>query len=417
MILGIGVSGPQIVEGWYGQPWGRPNAAPARLRDDRAQGPRPRRPCQPTTGPRSRSPTAVRAPSGQGKALKSIMHPRRAHPDLARVRRTDEHRAVPPSCATAGCRWAFGPTASTTTASRWPRLRPADRRPRRDDFEVFTGCQVVDHRRRGRGARRHASAHRDVRRWDGKRDAQLPPRGDGPARASPRPRRGSRSCGASGQQGRGRSPRSPTSTSSRRRSSDPPARIRATLGGGLRRPPGRDRSHRRRRTARGPRAARRPRRYARPVGRTEKAGSVAYELILVDTPAEHVRRITLNRPEKRNAISTPLRTELLDALRAHDNDPDVRVTIVRGAGPCFSSGYDLAGGPLMEDAPVLLRARRRPVGPAGERHLVQRLGPGEAGDRADPRLRDRRRRPSSRPRATSCTSPRTRRSATRSCGS
>jgi enoyl-CoA hydratase len=78
---------------------------------------------------------------------------------------------------------------------------------------------------------------------------------------------------------------------------------------------------------------------------------MAYELILVDTPAEYVRRITLNRPEKRNAISTPLRNELLDALRAHDNDPDVRVTIVRGAGPCFSSGYDLTGGPLMEGAP------------------------------------------------------------------
>src|SRR6202043_2794087 len=30
VIIGIGVSGPQIVEGWYGQPWGSPNA---RLRD------------------------------------------------------------------------------------------------------------------------------------------------------------------------------------------------------------------------------------------------------------------------------------------------------------------------------------------------------------------------------------------------
>jgi enoyl-CoA hydratase len=76
-----------------------------------------------------------------------------------------------------------------------------------------------------------------------------------------------------------------------------------------------------------------------------------HQLILVDTPAENVRRITLNRPEKRNAISTPLRVELLDALRAHDADADVRVTIVRGAGPCFSSGYDLGGGPLMEGAP------------------------------------------------------------------
>lgn len=76
-----------------------------------------------------------------------------------------------------------------------------------------------------------------------------------------------------------------------------------------------------------------------------------FELILVDEPAPHVRRITLNRPEKRNAISTPLRVELLEALRAHDHDPDVRVTIIRGAGPCFSSGYDLGGGPLMEGAP------------------------------------------------------------------
>ena len=76
-----------------------------------------------------------------------------------------------------------------------------------------------------------------------------------------------------------------------------------------------------------------------------------YETILVDSPADGVRRVTLNRPDKRNAISTPMRTELLDALRAHDSDPDVRVTIVRGAGPCFSSGYDLASGPLMDGAP------------------------------------------------------------------
>jgi len=78
---------------------------------------------------------------------------------------------------------------------------------------------------------------------------------------------------------------------------------------------------------------------------------MTYETIVIDTPGEHLRRITLNRPEKRNAISTPMRVELLDALRTHDNDPDVRVTIIRGAGPCFSAGYDLGGAPLMEDAP------------------------------------------------------------------
>jgi enoyl-CoA hydratase len=76
----------------------------------------------------------------------------------------------------------------------------------------------------------------------------------------------------------------------------------------------------------------------------------AYRTILVDAPATYVARITLNRPEKRNAISTPMRTELLEALRTHDHDPDIRVTVVRGAGPCFSAGYDL-GGPMMEGSP------------------------------------------------------------------
>ncbi len=78
---------------------------------------------------------------------------------------------------------------------------------------------------------------------------------------------------------------------------------------------------------------------------------MSFETIVVDSPAEHVARVTLNRPEKRNAISTPMRVELLDALRAHDQDPGVRVTVIRGSGSCFSAGYDLAGGPMMEEAP------------------------------------------------------------------
>lgn len=64
--------------------------------------------------------------------------------------------------------------------------------------------------------------------------------------------------------------------------------------------------------------------------------------IVVDTPLPMVRRITLNRPEKRNALNNQLRTELFATLQAHDNDPEVRVTIIRGAGPAFCSGYDLS---------------------------------------------------------------------------
>ena len=63
--------------------------------------------------------------------------------------------------------------------------------------------------------------------------------------------------------------------------------------------------------------------------------------IIVDDPRPGVRRITLNRPEKRNPLSNELRTELFAALEQGDADPDVRVMILRGAGSCFSAGYDL----------------------------------------------------------------------------
>ena len=66
------------------------------------------------------------------------------------------------------------------------------------------------------------------------------------------------------------------------------------------------------------------------------------ELILVDQPAPLVRRITLNRPEKRNALNNALRGQVFRALEEADRDDEVRVCILRGAGKCFSSGYDLA---------------------------------------------------------------------------
>ena len=68
------------------------------------------------------------------------------------------------------------------------------------------------------------------------------------------------------------------------------------------------------------------------------------EFVLIDEPAPHVRRITMNRPEKRNALNHPLRGAILDTLRAADQDPEVHVMVIRGAGPSFSAGYDLGGG-------------------------------------------------------------------------
>jgi enoyl-CoA hydratase len=69
------------------------------------------------------------------------------------------------------------------------------------------------------------------------------------------------------------------------------------------------------------------------------------EVVLVDDPAPFVRRLTLNRPAKRNALSHALRTALFHELRRADADPEVRVVIIRGAGTNFSAGYDLAQDP------------------------------------------------------------------------
>src|SRR5205823_1184203 len=76
-------------------------------------------------------------------------------------------------------------------------------------------------------------------------------------------------------------------------------------------------------------------------GRHRAGARVTYEFIAVDDPTDKVRRITLNRPDQRNAINNLLRDELFDALFAADASPDVSVVVLRGSGPCFSAGYDL----------------------------------------------------------------------------
>jgi enoyl-CoA hydratase len=70
-----------------------------------------------------------------------------------------------------------------------------------------------------------------------------------------------------------------------------------------------------------------------------------YRFIVVEDPAPSVRRIALNRPEKRNALSNALRAELFDALRKTDLDQSIGAIIIKGNGKCFSAGYDLSQAP------------------------------------------------------------------------
>jgi enoyl-CoA hydratase/carnithine racemase len=56
---------------------------------------------------------------------------------------------------------------------------------------------------------------------------------------------------------------------------------------------------------------------------------------------DHVATLTLNRPLRRNAISTRMLVLLSEHFSAADHDPDVRVVILTGAGKGFCSGLDL----------------------------------------------------------------------------
>ena len=62
---------------------------------------------------------------------------------------------------------------------------------------------------------------------------------------------------------------------------------------------------------------------------------------LIEERADSVLRLTLNRPEARNALSIGLMTTLLDALGRSAKDPAIRVVVIAGAGPAFCAGHDL----------------------------------------------------------------------------
>lgn len=61
------------------------------------------------------------------------------------------------------------------------------------------------------------------------------------------------------------------------------------------------------------------------------------------TVSDRVARITLNRPEKRNALHPQLLRELHQALLESDDRTDVNVIVIEGAGKDFCAGYDLDG--------------------------------------------------------------------------
>jgi enoyl-CoA hydratase/carnithine racemase len=74
-----------------------------------------------------------------------------------------------------------------------------------------------------------------------------------------------------------------------------------------------------------------------------------YEDLILETFGP-VLRVTLNRPERRNALSPRLMEELLRTIAAVEADAEVGVVVLRGAGKGFCAGYDVSGSD--EEAPA-----------------------------------------------------------------
>ena len=71
--------------------------------------------------------------------------------------------------------------------------------------------------------------------------------------------------------------------------------------------------------------------------------TTAYETILYDKQRSGVL-ITLNRPERMNALSAELRAELHEVFDDAEGDPDTRAIVRTGAGRAFSAGAGMSGG-------------------------------------------------------------------------
>jgi enoyl-CoA hydratase len=83
------------------------------------------------------------------------------------------------------------------------------------------------------------------------------------------------------------------------------------------------------------------------------------ENVLLSTPIPGVTLLTLNRPDRLNAMNVDLIQDLHDALDAIDNDGECRVVVLTGAGRAFCAGLDLSG------------YGRPPTVPVGEKGQVQ----------------------------------------------
>jgi 2-(1,2-epoxy-1,2-dihydrophenyl)acetyl-CoA isomerase len=68
----------------------------------------------------------------------------------------------------------------------------------------------------------------------------------------------------------------------------------------------------------------------------------------VETGADHVCRVTLERPEAKNALTVEMRDQLVEAVRAARADADVRALLITGTGDAFCAGMDLGASTVAQ---------------------------------------------------------------------
>ncbi len=64
-------------------------------------------------------------------------------------------------------------------------------------------------------------------------------------------------------------------------------------------------------------------------------------VVLIEKETPQITIVTLNRPERRNALTIELLTELIAAINVASDQPEQRIMILRGAGAAFCTGLDL----------------------------------------------------------------------------
>src|SRR5215470_5790113 len=76
----------------------------------------------------------------------------------------------------------------------------------------------------------------------------------------------------------------------------------------------------------------------------------SYKHLLIDSQ-DGILVVTMNRPERRNALSAGLMRELIDCFDSVESDSEIRAVILAASGPVFSAGHDLrelVGGSLKD---------------------------------------------------------------------